>query len=237
MYFDMVEINSTFYGPPKVEFIESLNAQTDENTIFTAKFPHRITHNNRLHLNEETRLLLLDFWHSMRPLGKKLEALLIQLPPWHINSFGDLEAFFAELDSSFRFAIEFRHESWLTNPVKQLLERYNIAYVIVDEPLLPIELQVTTDFVYIRWHGHGKNPWYDYLYSLEELEAWKPRLDILLEQNDTILGFFNNHFYGNSLLNIMQMLELMGQLTPTQFSKYERMKKHKAARQTLLTNY
>ncbi len=70
----------------------------------------------------------------------------------------DVESFFSGLDDSFRFAIEFRHESWLNDRVWKLLEDYGIAHVIVDEPKLPISLRVTTDFSYIRWHGYGSRP-------------------------------------------------------------------------------
>ena len=102
---------------------------------------------------------------------------------------GDLETFLSFLDSSFRYAIEFRDESWLTNEVWNLLEDYGIANVIVDEPKLPIDLRITTDFSYIRWHGHGENPWFNYRFSIEELEPWVPRLALKqpLDTSTTIL--------------------------------------------------
>jgi len=58
----------------------------------------------------------------------------------------------------------------------QMLKKHNIAYAIVDEPLLPPEIHVTSDHDYIRWHGHGKQIWYDYEYSKKQIDEWTPKV-------------------------------------------------------------
>jgi len=63
-----------------------------------------------------------------------------------------------------------REETWA------LLEKYRVAYTIVDEPLLLPEIQVTSNIAYFRWHGHGIRPWYNYRYQIEELEPWVPKI-------------------------------------------------------------
>jgi uncharacterized protein YecE (DUF72 family) len=233
-YFDVAEINATFYGPLKDSFIDYLSTSLPENKFFTAKIPHRVTHNNRLDLSTEAAGLLTEFLSKMKPMRSKLEALLIQLPPWDISTFADLETFLSELDFTYRYAIEFRHMSWLTSRVFALLEAYDIAYVIVDEPPLPIDIRVTTDLVYVRLHGHGVNPWYNYCYTTRELESWSDRVNFLMDENDSVFLFFNNHFFGYGPTNAFQLLDLLGMINPRQKAKLERMIPHISMSQTTL---
>ena len=235
--FDTSEINSTFYGPLNASLVRHLATTLPEEKFFTAKIPQQVTHSNRLDLKTEAGPILENFFEQMRPMRERLEVLLIQLPPWHIDNMANLEIFFSQLDSDYRYAIEFRHESWLKQSVWNLLEDYGVANVVVDEPRLPIDLRITTDFTYVRWHGHGSNPWYDYLYSMEQLEAWKPRLLDLMERSDTVVGYFNNHFYGYSPLNAFQMMELMKIINPKQKAKLERMLKGMSTMQTSIDDF
>ncbi|MBN2230330.1 MAG: DUF72 domain-containing protein, partial [Candidatus Thorarchaeota archaeon] len=156
---------------------------------------------------------------------------------WAIDSMGDLETFLSALDPSYRYAIEFRHESWLSSSVWNLLEKYKIAHCIVDEPKLAIEPRVTTDFSYIRWHGHGEDIWYRYRYRLEELETWIPIIHQIQEQTDSILGYFNNHFFGYAPFNALQMLQLLEMITPKQQLKLERMSKALSHQQATLDTF
>jgi len=236
-YFHTAEINSTFYSLPKSSFIRHLAQIPGREVFFTAKLPRAVTHDARLDLSGEGGQVLQEFFELMRPLADSLACLLIQLPPWDRSQMADRELFLSSLDESYRYAIEFRHSSWLTSGVERLLEHYDIAYVVVDEPLLPPVLKVTTDFAYIRWHGHGKRPWYDYRYSVEELRAWVPRVHSLEEQAGAVLGYFNNHFEGNSALNALQMLELLDLANPHQSDKLRRMLKRLAAVQSELDDF
>ncbi|MFO7835965.1 MAG: DUF72 domain-containing protein [Candidatus Thorarchaeota archaeon] len=236
-YFDTAEINSTFYALPKPSFIRHLEKTLPEDKFFTAKLPRDVTHDSRLRLEGEAGDVLKRFFSLMEPLDHRLQVLLIQLPPWKKSSMGNLETFLSGLDDSFRYAMEFRHESWLEKKTWALLEDYEIAHVIVDEPKLPIDLRVTTDFTYIRWHGHGRNPWYDYLYSLEELENWVPRLHEIQQKADTVLGYFNNHFAGNAPLNAFQMMKFLGKINTRQRKKLQRMLTHTSIEQTTIDEF
>lgn len=149
----------------------------------------------------------------------------------------DLDTFLSSLDHSFRYAIEFRDHSWLTNEVWSLLEDYKIANVIVDEPKLPIDLRITTDFSYIRWHGHGQNPWFNYRFSIEELQAWVPRLEQVTDSVETTFGYFNNHFAGNAPLNALQLLSLLGNIDSKQQLKLDRMLKTTMTTQSTLDQF
>jgi uncharacterized protein YecE (DUF72 family) len=89
------------------------------------------------------------------------------------------------LDPQFRFAVEFRNLSWIRAETWQLLERHKVVYVNVDEPLLPPDVHLTTDFSYFRWHGRGSDPWFDYLYSKEELDGWVPKVEVAANEVKT----------------------------------------------------
>src|SRR5919197_5887127 len=76
--FDFVEIDSSFYRPPNLFMTKRWASLTPDNFRFSAKFPHSITHEKRLSDSERQ---LRYFFDVMRPLRKKLLALLLQLPP------------------------------------------------------------------------------------------------------------------------------------------------------------
>ena len=235
-YFQTAEINSTFYALPKSNFIKHLST-LDESVFFSAKLPKKVTHDNRLNLSGVGGETLTEFFRLIEPIRNRIPVLLIQLPPWEMSTMGDLETFLSLLDSQYRYAIEFRDHSWLINAVWNLLEDYGIAHVIVDEPKLPVDLRITTDFSYIRWHGHGENPWFNYRFSIEELEAWVPRLEQVSGSVDTTFGYFNNHFAGNAPLNAMQMLSLLKRITPKQQVKLNRMLKVSETTQATLDEF
>jgi hypothetical protein len=91
-----------------------------------------------------------------------------------------------------------------------LLRATGVAYTIVDEPLLPPDLHVTSSVAYIRWHGHGQEPWYNYRYPEEQLREWVPRVQQVASQAQAVFGFFNNHYHGYAPENSLQILRMLG---------------------------
>jgi hypothetical protein len=168
------------------------------------------------------------FAELMLPLNNsgKLGCLLLQMPPKYKYDLSHLESFLSILPHGFKYSIEFRHKSWLQDSTWPLLSKYNVAYTIVDEPLLPSEAHVTADFAYIRWHGHGQRPWYDYHYAEEELESWVPKIKEIESSVKTTYGYFNNHFHGYAVENALRILQMIGKLTPAQRDALNRAKAH-----------
>ena len=219
--FKTTEINSTFYEYPSSSFIQYIARRSPKDMIFSAKVHKDITHKKMLKTNLAVDRELNKYLELMKPLieSNKLGVLLIQLPPYPPKKFPTIEEFLNLLPTNLKWAIEFRHENWLSEEYFKLLEKYNVGYVIVDEPLLPPVLRITTNFAYIRWHGHGKQPWYYYLYSEDELKNWIPKLRELEKQADIIYGYFNNHFNGYAVINALQMLRLLGIANSKQLEK------------------
>ncbi len=231
--FSTVEIDSTFYAFPQSGVVQGWNRYTPGNFLFAAKLPKAITHDRLKKLDAETEKEMDRFAELMMPLnnGEKLACLLIQLPPSYTYDLGHLEQFLAMLPHGFRYAAEFRHKSWLQPQTWKTLEKYNVAYTIVDEPLLPPDVHLTADFAYLRWHGHGQNPWYNYHYSNKELEDWKPRLEEVQSSTKNVYGYFNNHFHGYAVENALKILRILGKLTPEQEAALTRAERHLQERQ------
>jgi uncharacterized protein YecE (DUF72 family) len=130
---------------------------------------------------------------------------------------GLLESFLKVLPAeAFNFAVEFRHRSWWNEETWKILRRCRVANTTVDEPLLPPELVPTADFTYVRWHGLGRQVWYDYRYSKGQISDWVPRLKEALSRSKEVYAYWNNHFHGYAVLNSLEALELMGMLTEEQ---------------------
>ena len=120
------------------------------------------------------------------------------------------------LDPTFRYAVEFRHLSWIRDETWDLLEEYKVVYVNVDEPLLASEVHLTADFSYFRWYGRGKQSWFDYRYSEEELEEIVPKVEETSGKVKKVLGYFDNHFHGYAPEKCLHLLEGLNLLTEQQ---------------------
>jgi uncharacterized protein YecE (DUF72 family) len=207
--FKTAEIDSTFYRNPTKGTVMGWLKYSPQEFVFTAKLPKLITHDKKLGLKGDVKADLDVFLDLMRPLqlGGKLACLLIQLPPKYSYNPQNLEAFFNILDPTFRYAVEFRNESWLRDETWELLKAHDVAYTNVDEPLLPPEVHLTADFAYFRWHGKGEKIWFDYKYSNDELNAWVPKVEAAAGQVKKIVGYFNNHYHGYAPENCQYLIE------------------------------
>lgn len=210
--FQTTEIDSTFYEYPKKGMAIGWKMNTPPGFIFTAKLPRIITHEKKLDPSQGVEEDLRKFIDTMSPLttSDKLGCLLIQLPPSFKFDLEGLEEFFRILPKNVRFAIEFRNISWMREETWPLLKEYRVAYTNVDEPLLPPEVHLTTDFTYFRWHGRGAKIWFDYRYGRDELKPWVPKVKDAVEKVKTAYGYFNNHYHGYAVENCLQIMEMLG---------------------------
>jgi uncharacterized protein YecE (DUF72 family) len=214
-FFNTVEIDSTFYAYPSQGMVLGATKNTPPGFVFSAKLPKLITHEKTLDLDKGVKDDLYKFLHLMKPLieESKLGPLLIQLPPSFSYSSGlaKLAGFLGALPTDVSFAAEFRNKSWLgKGDAVDLLRKHNVAMTIVDEPLLPPDTTTTADFAFLRWHGHGERPWYNYRYKEEELLGWTKKVEAVSSKTKKLYGYFNNHFRGYAVENSLQMMELLG---------------------------
>jgi len=225
--FSTAEIDSTFYAYPSKGTVIGLNRYTSTGFAFSAKLPRVVTHEKQLGIKGDVEDDLYKFLQLMEPLSAsgKLACVLVQLPPSLKFDPKALENFLTLLPKDVPFAVEFRHPSWLRDEIWRLLTDHNTAYTVVDEPLLPPDLRMTSDVSYFRWHGHGRRPWYNYRYTTDELKPWVSKIREAEGSTKRVLGYFNNHYHGYAVENCLQILQMLGKLSEPQERALERVQK------------
>ena len=221
--FKTTEINSTFYEYPTYGFVRYLLKNTPPGFVYSAKVPKVITHKKLLSVKKDVLFDLKRFLDIIGILKERdlLGPLLIQMPPKKTLDVPEFSKFIESLPDGYEWAIEFRDSSWLTDETFNLLRSNSVAYVIVDEPLLPPIIKVTADFTYVRWHGRSSRPWYYYRYNEQELLEWVPKINELETKVKVVYGYFNNHFRGFAVQNALQFLKLLGKATKEQLDILE----------------
>ena len=144
-----VEINSTFRRTPRATTLDAWAQGTPPGFTFAVKAHQRITHRARLQDAGEATAFFLKALEPLRAAGK-LGPLLFQLPPSLRCDVALLAAFLELLPAGQRATIEFRHESWLTDEVFDLLCEHGVALCVADTEKLVVPEVVTAGFVYER---------------------------------------------------------------------------------------
>jgi uncharacterized protein YecE (DUF72 family) len=124
--------------------------------------------------------------------------VLWQLPANFRRDDERLRQALAELPAG-RHAFEFRHESWFTREVYDLLRALGAALVIGDHPERPFQAhELTADWTFIRFHygSRGRNG----NYSESELEDWAVRIEGWRHEAD-VYAYFNNDWRGYAVKN------------------------------------
>jgi uncharacterized protein YecE (DUF72 family) len=151
--FDIVEVDSTFYHSPRLSSIEEWKRKTPEGFRFTVKLSKKITHIAKL---KDCARKFSEFENLVLPLKEKLGCIVVQLPPSlkFDSSVRDLREFLELSDSKVRFAIEFRHPSWLRQETYDLLKENNACLVWSENEYLETsDVGLTADFAYLRLRG------------------------------------------------------------------------------------
>ncbi|MFX1599521.1 MAG: DUF72 domain-containing protein [Promethearchaeota archaeon] len=224
------EINTTFYNIPPRRIVENWVSKTPRDFLFSVKIPQSITHEHKLDV-EICSNDLSYFLHAMEPLieSNKLLAFLIQLPPYFKKAehFRNLREFIDNWPGSpehdkYHLVVEFRDKSWMDEEVFNYLKDESLTYCAVIEPLLPPRMDVTNPaFFYLRFHGFGKQIWFDYCFTEEEIKKWSHSIREVIQKSDRVGIYFNNHFSGyaakNSLM-LMKELNVQPKTSPDQVS-------------------
>ena len=144
-----VEINYTFRRLPSASTLQSWVEATPPGFVFAMKANQRITHILRLRNAAEATALFLKMIDPLRS-ARRLGPILFQLPPQLKCDEGLLRDFLELLPPDLRYVFEFRHASWLAEPVYELLRRRNVALCLAESEKLEAPKVITADFVYYR---------------------------------------------------------------------------------------
>ncbi|HZR17257.1 MAG TPA: DUF72 domain-containing protein [Verrucomicrobiae bacterium] len=203
--FPTVEINLTFYRLPTLKMVERWRDQTPAGFLFAIKGSRFITHMKKL-LNPKDALQ--EFFRCLRPLQRRIGIVLWQLPPFLGKDLPRLESFLKQLPKSYDYAVEFRHPSWLSTDVFALLRRHRIAHVSVSSRGMPMDLTVTSEVVYVRFHGLDAGAAHDY--TVPELEPWAEHVRRQIKLCKRAFVYFNNDVHARAPANartFMQMID------------------------------
>ena len=177
-----VEINYTYRRLPSLSTMEGWVEQTPASFVFVLKAHQKLTHIYRLKKNEFTQV----FFKAIDPLrsARRLGAVLFQLPPNMKVDLDLLAAFLDETPPEVRLAFEFRHASWLVDPVYELLEKRGAALCWAESEKLVIPERITADFAYFRLRKES--------YSPQERAELRARVDGLLAAGKDTFVFFKH---------------------------------------------
>jgi uncharacterized protein YecE (DUF72 family) len=209
--FDAVELDTTFYGTPAAARVDRWYSTTPPHFQFTAKLPRSITHDRHLvQAGDE----LQEFLRVITRLGTKLGAVLIQLPPdFTEEERPALQQFIENLSGEIRWAVEFRHRSWLTEETYDLLRDRHIGWAMIDLRYMPVVREVTADFSYVRWLGNRQDivrVHQTQIDRTERLDTWAETLDSVARRVERVYGFVNNHYSGHSPADVRYLRRALG---------------------------
>ena len=235
-YFDLIEINTSFYGHirPEVGKLWCKKARAvNSEFLFTAKLNKAFTH-SPIAVVESTSAATIRFdpkdEHDAK-LGldsiaeeQMLGALLMQFP----ISFKNTNANRDHLDILIRMfgqyplAMEVRHASWSNEGTLRYFAEKGIAFCNIDQPLLGKAIKpsehVTSNVGYVRLHGRRYDQWfepekssdrYDYLYTGDELQKWKTRIEDVARKAGVTFVVANNHFEGKAPANALELRSML----------------------------
>lgn len=210
--FDTVEVNTTFYRLIRRDAVARWVEQTPDYFLFSVKASRYLTHVKRLAGIEQG---IARFYERIERLieAEQLGPVLWQLPESFHRDDARLDGALALLPAG-RHAFEFRHPSWFTPEVYELLRAHDAALVIGDHPDRPFQsYELTASWTYVRFH-HGRRGRRGN-YSERELETWARRLQGWREQAE-VLAYFNNDwevFAPKNAATLREQLERVKELT------------------------
>jgi uncharacterized protein YecE (DUF72 family) len=234
--FDVVEINTSFYGHIKPELAKLWVRKADAvnpQFVFTAKLHRSFTHSPAMVVgptsaatirpNDGDERLAREGLEALASQGK-LGALLIQFPFSFKNTSLNREYLEALLRQFIEYprVVEVRHSSWNNAETLASFEQKNVAFCNVDQPLIGRSLEptehVTSPVGYVRLHGRNYDQWfegdnrddrYNYLYSEDELSGWKDKIERIAHKAEVTYVVANNHFESRAGVNGLQLKHML----------------------------
>jgi len=185
-----VELNMSFYRFP---FPNQVKGWKKHKVVWSVKVNRYITHIKRLKDVES--------WEKFQKLMDELNPrfYLFQMPPtFKFNEENVKRVKEFEKIVGKRMAIEFRDVEWYRN-----LPDFKVTVVSIDSPIGTYIVK-TSDVVYLRLHG--REEWYMYEYSKEELRELAEKV-VELNPVDIFVFFNNDHWMLENARLMKKILE------------------------------
>ncbi len=193
-----VEINSSFYHMPTQPTTSKWADSTQEEFRFSFKANRQITHIKKLRgVSADTDVFL----KGVKTAGTKLGCVLVQLPPYMKQDYDTLESFLKQKPNSIRLALEFRHNSWFTNTLNEVLSKHDVALCVADtEDMKPV-FSKTANFTYARLRKDR--------YSKSDLKNWSDKLSKFAEGSEDCFVYFKHDETGDAANRAMEFMEML----------------------------
>jgi len=235
--FNVVEVNSTFYGQPRPNVTLGWTRRTPQDFEFAVKLYQKFTHPGMT--TDVTPIGQADvdaFKGGIDPLAAagKLGPILAQFPSsfhrspeavayleWLLRTFG-----------GYTVAVEVRHVSWsnAAAETRALLNAAKATWVQIDEPKFDSSIRQDEagtadaggspedDVVYLRLHGRNAAQWwthdqgedrYNYYYSTKELEPIARKAREARNAAKKAYLLLNNHFSAQAVANATTLKKML----------------------------
>ncbi len=235
-YFDLIEINTSFYAPVKPEHAKLWCRKVGEvnpGFKFTAKLYKSFTHAPggvvqstsaaTLDPTDQDEDQVREGFDVIAAEGK-LGAVLAQFPISFRNTFENrdyLELLIRRF-IEYPLAVEVRHDSWNNEGILRYFTEKGVSFCNIDQPALGASIRptehVTSRFAYVRLHGRNYQQWfehehahdrYNYLYNEQELAKWKTKVENIAGKAEVTFVVANNHFEGKAAVNSLQLRHML----------------------------
>ena len=211
-HFSSVEINGTFYRTPKESTVRKWLDAVPEDFVYVFKGSRFVSHFSKLDPEAESLTIFFKpFEGNIDP--KRKHVVLWQMAASFPANPEKLESFLKVLPDYFRYAFEFRHETWFIPEIYKILKKNNAALVLADSPkrgkgrLWPLEDEDTADFYYIRFHG--SKALYTTQYTDEELQHYARLLSGKMKRGMDVYAYFNNDAQGHAPHDAKRLREMI----------------------------
>jgi uncharacterized protein YecE (DUF72 family) len=220
--FNVVELNFSYYNIPTAQNLQKMVDRTEGKLRFSIKGNQLFTHCPEVGKWQDA---VREYIRGIEPLLKTslLTCVLLQFPQSFYYE-TERRKYLASLLTAFGqipIVVEFRHESWQKESVYEGLQKMNAGICICDMPNLKnlpkFRPLVLAGKGYMRFHGRNQKQWYgsnsrnryDFLYSDQELTAYKSAIAEMAKNSVVMQVFFNNHAKGAAPINAVKLQNIM----------------------------
>jgi uncharacterized protein YecE (DUF72 family) len=202
-YFDIIEVNSSFYNLPSEKYVKNWYQQVPNNFQFIIKVWQEITHKLG---EDDVEELITKFFNTMTPLQEKLYGYLFQYPPWfkysieHENKIKNLLNKIPNL-GHITIIFEFRDDSWFNSKENlKFLTNSGVTIATTYKPEITPYYYINQRNYYIRLIGDRELTNFNAIQRSQEESINNLIKNVEnLRRNPKIFQIFiivNNHFAG-----------------------------------------
>jgi len=232
-YFNVVEVNSTYYTYMNPNSVKSWIEKVEHNNDFkfTLKLHQDFTHKRNL---SDEKIQVVKYNFDILAKAEKLGGILFQFPysfPFDESS-TEYVLKLNEIFQEYTQFIEVRHLSWNNKQAFEMLKKNNISLCTIDQPQLgksiKFEPVITNDKAYFRFHGRNVKEWfksiknfgkeqtyeqaserYKYLYSPAELFDIENKIKETYDKVKEVFLIMNNHPSTYGIVNAFELLYML----------------------------